>query len=109
MNYCKEKLVSGLTSLIDELQCDDACREHISLLVEAREYIRELPVIYDKETVIKLIACYRCQKCSEDFDMNKKRCAERYMDASIMFEQNILDEHDEFIMNEPGGENGTGN
>lgn len=49
MNYCKEKLVSGLTSLIDELQCDDACREHISLLVEARDYIRELPVIYDKE------------------------------------------------------------
>lgn len=41
--------------------------------------------------------------------MNKKRCAELYTDASIMFEQNILDEHDEFIMNEPGGENGTGN
>lgn len=109
MNYCKENLVSNLTSLIEELRCDGADREHISLLTDARDYIRELPVIYDKETVIQVIACYRCQKCSEDFDMKKKRCAKHYMDASIMFEQSILDEHDEFIMEEPGGKNGTGN
>lgn len=100
MNYYKEKLVRKLEGLHQELKCDDADKSILNLVLKTKDYIREIPVTYDRETVVKAIACYGCKKCTEDFDMNRKRCAKRYEDADIFYGLQILDEHDEDVISE---------
>lgn len=98
MNYYKEELVSELKSLHQELICDDADESVRGLVLKAKEYIEETPVTYDRATVVQALACYGCQKCTEDFDTKRKRCAERYADAEMFYSLQVLDEHDEDVM-----------
>lgn len=98
MNYCKENLVKRLDSLHQELICDDADKSIVGLILEAKEYIADTPATYDKATVVQALACYGCRKCSEDFDAKRKRCADRYIDAELFYEHQVLDEHDEDVM-----------
>ncbi len=98
MNNYKEQLISELDSLYQEMICDDADESLRSLVMKTKKYIEKTPVTYDRETVVRAIACYGCQKCTEDFDMKRKRCAERCADADMFYGNQILDEHDEDVM-----------
>ena len=100
MNYYKESLIDELCCLCDELICDDADSETINIISKAKDYISEMPVIYDRDTVIKAIACHACQGCDIDFNINRRKCKEQYNLADMMFENSILDEHDEYVLDE---------
>ena len=97
MNYIKQDLLERLLGLQDELLSEDAvCKSGLWKIIEDTvRYIQNMPCTYDKKTVVQAIACHACQKCTKDFDIKRKRCKKQYEDAEFLYEQMILDEHDE--------------
>ena len=100
MNKTKENLLERLRSLRTELWAEESEDYRVALLTDTINYIEATPCTFDKNTVVQALACYRCQRCDEDFDFKEYSCRLNYSEAEMFYTHSILDEHDDDTNNE---------